>query len=355
MGKRFKSKLQQLDRLKEILLAHPEGLRKAEIARRLGVHRSTVADYIDDLGYMLPVYEPLPDHYAINREMYQVEVLLTLHESVALHLASRLLATRTDKHYPHAAKALRALGTALEKIAPKVSIHLRLSADVLDDPTRRRDLVFMHVLETLTVAWAAGQMVELTHRMESGEVNEYVFAPYYIEPYAVGRTMHVIGLRNPPGKIRTFKIELIQTVELLNGQEHTYTIPADFDPRDELRDAWGIWYTKDDPVEVLLRFSPSVSRRVQETMWHHTESTEEQSDGSIEWRATVSSPRRPSSTILIFSSPEYRLRLFRLMLRTVLAAVVFLVLLAIVFFLQNHCSRWRKPLLFLTTDLSHSF
>ena len=78
MGERFKSKLQQLHRLKELLLAHPDGLRKAEIARRLGVHRATVADYIDDLGEIVPVYEPHPDHYAINRDTYQVELLVTL-------------------------------------------------------------------------------------------------------------------------------------------------------------------------------------------------------------------------------------------------------------------------------------
>jgi hypothetical protein len=39
--------------------------------------------------------------------------------------------------------------------------------------------------------------------------------------------------------------------------------------------------------------------------------------------ATVSSPPRPSRTICIFSSPDYRLRPFRLILPTVLAAVVF--------------------------------
>jgi hypothetical protein len=46
--------------------------------------------------------------------------------------------------------------------------------------------------------------------------------------------------------------------------------------------------------------------------------------------ATVSAPRSPSSTILTFSYPEYRLRLRRRILRTMLEAVGFLVFLAIV-------------------------
>lgn len=281
--------MQQLDKLKEILLANPQGLRKAELARRLEVHRSTVADYIDDLGYLVPVYEPSPDHFAINREMYQVEVLLTLDEGIALHLASRLLATRTDKHYPHAAKALRALGAALEEIAPLVSDHLRLSAGVLDDEYRRRDPIFMQVLETLTRAWVLAQKVELTHEMENGRVFTYKFAPYFIEPYAVGRTMHVIGYREPPGKLRTFKIERIRTIELLDER---YQIPDDFDPRRELRNAWGIWYTETEPVEVVLRFHRRVAKRVQETMWHHAEETSlDDEDGSLIWRTAVDEPQ----------------------------------------------------------------
>ncbi|MFW5941888.1 MAG: helix-turn-helix transcriptional regulator [Chloroflexota bacterium] len=284
MGQRFKSKLKQLDRLKEILLAHPQGLRKAELARRLGVHRSTVSGYLDDLGELVPVYEPRPDYFAIDREMYRVEVLLTLDEAVALHLASRLLATRTDKHYPHAAKALRALGTALEQIAPLVSDHLRRSAGVLDGPHRRQDPVFIQVLEQLTRAWAERRTVRLTHEMDSGDIFTYTFAPYFIEPYAIGRTLHVIGWRQPPGALRTFKVERIRTVELLAD---TYDIPDDFDPRQQLRDAWGIWYADDDPQEVVLHFSPQVATRVRETMWHHAEQTTDLPDGRLEWRAPV--------------------------------------------------------------------
>ncbi len=203
MGERLDKKLDRLDQLEHLLLEHPEGLTKSEIAQRLGVHRSTAAEYIDDLGKRTMLYEPTPGRYAINRDTYKVEVKLTMHESLALHLAARLLTTRTDKHNPHAASALRKLGGALEHLAPLISQHLKRSADVLDDASRRRDPVFIHVLETLTRAWALRKKVHLTHQMEDGQVFEYDFEPYFIEPYAVGRTVHVIGRRQPPGAIRT--------------------------------------------------------------------------------------------------------------------------------------------------------
>jgi CRISPR-associated endonuclease/helicase Cas3 len=86
------------------------------------------------------------------------------------------------------------------------------------------------------------------------------------------------------GKLRTFKIERLRTIKLLDA---TYTIPPDFDPRNKLKDAWGIWYTEKEPIEVVLRFSRQVAHRIRETQWHHTEKIEEQEDGSLIWRAQI--------------------------------------------------------------------
>ncbi len=287
MTERSQSKAERLLQLEQILLAFPEGLRKAEIARRLGVHRSTAGRYIEDLSRRLPIWQD-GNLVGINRDDYLTHVRLTIHESMALHLAARLMATRTDKRNPHAASALRKLGHALEKFAPLVSRHLLASAEVMDDAARRHDPVYLEVLETLTRAWSQGRMVHLWHRHESGQVYEYDFAPYFIEPYAVGQTAHVIGWREPPGAIRTFKVERIQRIELI---ARSYIIPEHFNPRGLLADAWGIWYTESEPVEVVLRFHPRVAHRVRETQWHRSEQVEEQADGSLLWRARVAEPR----------------------------------------------------------------
>jgi len=286
MGERLDKKFERIEQLKQLMLDHPAGLTKSQIAQRLGVHRSTAGEYVDELSgppYSM-VYEVSPDLFAIDRDHYKVDVQLTLHESLVLHLAARLFATRTDKHNPHAAGALRKLGAALEKLAPLVSRHLKLSADVLDDPNRRRDPVFMQVLEILTKGWSLGRKVRLTHQMEDGQVFEYDFSPYFIEPYAVGRTVHVIGLREPPGKIMTFKVERLRTITLLDVP---YTIPADFDPREKLKDAWGIWYTERESEMIKLRFSRQVARRVRETRWHHNEKVNEEDNGALIWQAEV--------------------------------------------------------------------
>jgi len=285
--KRSQYKAGRLLQIEAILLAHPEGMSQAEIARRLGVHRSTINRDEPDLPKH--IYRDENGLWKIDREGYLVNVRFSLYEAIAIHLAARLMATRMDRQNPHAAAALRKLGAALERLAPRVSTHLMKSADIMDAPDQRQDPVYMQSLEKIALAWAESRKVRIWHYSErTGLVSEYLFCPYFIEPNAVGQTTYVIGLSDPPGELRTFKIERIQRVEITRL---SYVLPEDFDPRELLSDAWGIWYTGKEPVEVKLRFSARVARRVRETRWHRSEQLEETDDGKLIWRARVSEPQ----------------------------------------------------------------
>ena len=281
--KRTSKKAERLLRIEQLLLAHPNGISRAEMGRKLDVHRSTIKRDVDDLGKRLPIWEH-DNLIGINRDDYLTSVRLNIHESMALHLSARLMATRMDKHNPHAASALRKFAEALRLFSPQISGHLLASADVMDGDDQHRDPVYSNVLETLTQAWSQGKMVHVWHRYKKRTV-EYDFAPYFIEPYAVGQTTHVIGLREPPGEIRTFKVERIQRIEML--KDRSYEIPEDFDARALLKDAWGIWFTDKEPEEVVLRFHARVARRVQETRWHPSQTVEMEPNGYLLWRAKV--------------------------------------------------------------------
>lgn len=280
----------RLLQIETLLLAHPQGLTAAEIARRLDVNRSTVSRYVSDISPHVYIDDLDGNKWKIDRSAYPVNVRFTLHEALSIHLATRLLATRMDRQNPHAAAALRKLGVSLEKLAPRISHHMLQSANVMDATAQRHDPRYVQVVEKLTVAWAEQYKVDIWHRHEgSGKIVEYVFAPYFIEPYAVGRTTHVIGWRARPGALRTFKIERIERIE--PRRHDRYTTPNDFDPADFLADAWGIWYTEAEPQTVVLKFSRKVAGRVQETKWHRSEKTELQPDGSLLWMAQVAEPQ----------------------------------------------------------------
>ena len=287
MAQQTKRKVARLNQIEAMLLSYPEGLTPSEIARRLGVHRSTVGRYLGDLPPN--VYIEDDGRWKIDRQAYLVNVRLSLHEAMALHLGARLMTTCMDKHSTHAAGALRKLGIALERLAPRISDHLKASADLMDDENRRQDPVYMTVLETLTEAWSVSRKVRIKHQSSPGKpVQEYIYAPYFIEPYAIGHTGYVFGWREPPGEMRTLKLERIRAIEPLDEE---YEIPSQFNVDQLLADAWGIWYSEDEPVAVVLKFHPRVAARIRETQWHRSEELEDLPDGYLLWRARVAEPQ----------------------------------------------------------------
>jgi len=243
----------------------------------------------------------------VDRAADLMHVSFSLHEIAALHMATRLLATHMDKCNPHAASALRKLGIALARLDRNISTHLLRSADAMDESSAYRDPVYLRVLETLTESWSTGCLARIEHQKDDGRVSEYLFAPYFIEPYAPGHSAYVIGQRpdltpdltgclstaegrnlSRLGVMRTLKIERIRSARLTS---QCYSIPEDFDVRALLADAWGIWYSDGAPVEVVLRFHPRVARRVAESRWHRSQAIEEQADGGVIWRALIAQPQ----------------------------------------------------------------
>ncbi len=285
---RAENKADRLMKMETLLWDHPEGLSQAEIARRLNVDRSVIHRNLNDFQRMYPTIVHEDGRISLDRSAYLIKVAFNLHEAMAVHLAARLLATRMDKHNPHAASALRKLGIALERLAPRISRHVKKSADVMDQADQRQDPNFLRTLEVLTIAWAEERVTKVWHRKETGQVTEYLFSPYFIEPYAIGQAVHAIGYREPPGALRTLKVERIERIELTSQK---YVIPEDFDSGELFKFAWGIWFTEEEPVRVILKFSPRVAHRVGETRWHRTEQVERLSDGSLLWRALIAEPQ----------------------------------------------------------------
>jgi len=280
------TKSTRLTQIELLLLDHPEGLTQADIARALGVHRSTILRNLADMD--APIYEE-NGRLFMDRQSYLVNVHFTLHEALSVHLASRLLATALDRQNPHAATALRKLGLALDRLAPHIAHHLARSADSVVEGVQRQDTSYLRNLEALTVGWAEGRKVKLWYRPFGDEPeNIHILAVYFIEPGAVGRSTYVFGPTNPDGQMRTFKVERILRVELLNDH---YNVPTDFEPLELLSGAWGIWFTGGAPVEVVLHFSQRVAARVGETRWHRSEQTSVKPDGSLLWRAWIDAPQ----------------------------------------------------------------
>jgi predicted DNA-binding transcriptional regulator YafY len=117
--------------------------------------------------------------------------------------------------------------------------------------------------------------VEIVYQPYRGRSFVTVFAPYLLEPSAIGFATYAIGHSQVVNALRTYKLERIEQAKLLSREE--YSIPADFAGLDLLRNAWSIYYGE-ETTQVKLQFHPDVAKRVEETNWHPSQQLEWDAD-----------------------------------------------------------------------------
>ena len=99
----------------------------------------------------------------------------------------------------------------------------------------------------------------------------------------------------PEKKIRTLAIERFRSLKV--GRE-TFAYPEDFIPEKLLSDSWGI--TRDNPIDLKIRFSASQARYIRERQWTANQRILLESDGSVTLVMTTSGRRDILSWILSF-------------------------------------------------------
>jgi CRISPR-associated endonuclease/helicase Cas3 len=286
------AKSNRIGQVERLLLTSRVPLSQAEIARRCEVHRSTIGRLVQDMvDDGIPVRLTEDNLVYIERSAYLSRIHLKLHEATAVFLACRLLARYSDKPNQHTVVALEKLGAALQGAMPNIGLHIASTSADLARRFAKDVSEHQRVIERLTEAWAEGRKVRLWYRpLRARKAFQHTFAPYFLEPSAIGYGTYVIGLAEPPGKLRTRKLERIERVELT---DEPFVVPAGFDPNALLAGAWGIWFeAEDQPTTVQLRFaSGQASRRVQESHWHPSQRTELDEEGRLLWTAEIDEPQ----------------------------------------------------------------
>ena len=218
----------QLDLL---LHSHPEGLRRSEIARRLGVHRSTISRYVDELKQYIDIYE---DNNLIKIQPREGDenISLSVYESLAFNLSAEILATNSEFQNPHLASGLRKIAMNMRSYAPKISDNIIGLAESIDREVhskREQNGPFNTVLEVLIDSWVSGKIVRIQH-FSNGEEIETEFAPYFIgfrEEDDGRNPISVTGRLRHTAAITTIDIGAITTAIIL---DETYTIPDNLKP-----------------------------------------------------------------------------------------------------------------------------
>ena len=282
---RTETRYERLDEIERLIASRLEGWTTSELARECGVDPDTILrDLVlldaRGVGIVKKGRRYVLDH---GRALHTIKI--TNDEALALYLAARLLSRHSDEHNPHVVHALEKLSDALRTKSAIVAQHIARAA--LSVRGRQARPEYVEALEVLTQGWATGRKVRLRYRSYSkDETTERTIAPYFIEPSGIGYACHVIGFDELRGELRTFKVERIYEAHLTTDR---FQVPEDFDPQHLLASAWGVIWRDAGAIEVVLRFSPSVVRRVKESVWHFSQRLEDLPDGSCLFTVWVGS------------------------------------------------------------------
>jgi proteasome accessory factor B len=280
-GKR--DRLARLTRVVSLLRAHPDGMSIKDIARRIDVSVRTVYRDLNAIEGEIEIGVWSDGGvWGLAADEFLPPLKLTQDEAMAVVLSARLMVRYADKYDPDLASAFEKLG---EVLPAGLREHVARTLDALSG--HPRDERFSRHVRLLTKAWAERRIVSLDYEparyAPDAAPRRARVRPYLIEPSLQTHALYLVGFDETRAAVRTFKVERIRELSLT---------PESFDPPEPdlvarmFDRAWDI-IADQEPVEVVLRFAPSVAARVQEARWHPSQRVAVESDGSLSWRATV--------------------------------------------------------------------
>jgi predicted DNA-binding transcriptional regulator YafY len=272
---------ERVAQLELLLHSHPEGLRRAEIARRLGVHRSTISRYVDELKQYIDIYEE-NNLIKIRNKDGDENIALSVYESLAFNLSAEILATNSEFQNPHLASGLRKIAMNMRSYAPKISENVINLAEQIDKQVqlKKESGKFNSILEVLIDSWVSGRIVRIVQAPEGLDPVETELAPYFIgfrEEDSGGRNpISVTGRLRHTTEIVTIDIGTITGAKIL---DETYTIPDNLKPF-KLKESERRYETL-DMIPLVMRLKEQSAMNAFHTVVHGTPRFEKEENGTI--------------------------------------------------------------------------
>lgn len=257
-----------------------------ELAARLEVNRTTVyrTRVFMEAALGIPFIDDGHGRHRIDRQKQLGNIRLTQMEALALYLGGRRLQQQTRVAHLPTAAALEKLAHVLRR--PMMEFLVRAAQEVLD---QERDPQGAAVLEQIVEGWINGRKVRVRYRRPHADAPRvHLFSPYQFEPSVWGDGVYLIGHSDHYDAVIPLKLNRIEHASVTT---EPFTVPADFDSHTLLQHAWGIWRGQGAPAAVRLRFSPRVTPRVKETVWHPSQTIRDLPDGGCEWLAEIAEVR----------------------------------------------------------------
>lgn len=275
-----KDRTARLYKLEHLLSQNPQGMSPNQLADRCGVSVRTV--YRDREALETHLHIPISqdgDRWLIDREMYLPPIRLTLPEATALFLAARLALSYSNRFDPN----FDATFTKLNTVVPP-PLRKQIERTLVWMQGLKKDPAYSNTVATLSQALRSGCRVKIRYSTLGEDApKERIIEPYAIQPSFHERANYVVAFCRLAGEIRTFKVERIKNIELLDAK---YEIPSEFDVNKYFGQSWGV-IAGFEPETVKLRFNPDIAQIAAETIWHPSQTVAPQPDGSAVVTLTV--------------------------------------------------------------------
>ncbi len=282
MTPRPRRKYSQAARLHDMirLIEARRGITLDELVQESGVNRRTVHR---DLAAMEDAGYPLVSQWQGSRKLFSFitgfkdlpPIRFTLPELMTLSLfRSQLEFLKGTPFHDDMSAIARKVNSVLP---PRYAAHMERVAQVtLPLLTGGRD--YGRVADSLTRlrdALLYQYRVSISYKPRGrAEAESYDLDPYTLIVYKGGLYLLAYA-RNRKG-VRTFAVERITSVTV--GKER-FQLPDDFNPEEELRQAFGI--VAEPVMTVRVKFSAEIAATVRERSWHESQEISEEPDGGI--------------------------------------------------------------------------
>ncbi len=265
------------------ILRHDRGIPEKDIADELNLGQRSVNTYLRELEIEGKVEREGHNWVAYPQKRTRLRQFeISPEEAMTLYLATRLLVKQHDKRNESAETALVKLA---EVLTGDVGVGNEIYQAALELAHRPGDVEYSRIFRAVMQSYIYRRKLRMTYEPLNGEPFETLFAPYLLEPSAIGYATYVIGHSEAVDALRTYKLERIQSAVLT---AESYNVPGDFPGLDYLRSAWSI-VSGEEVVAVKLRFAARVAKRVRETVWHPSQAIADDPEhpGGCIWTAQI--------------------------------------------------------------------
>ena len=284
---RFRSKNDELSMRRDRIyykILHNPGIRISELSPLLDIPERTLREDVLWLEESGKVYRDSQNSYELYANPVEdhkpLPLELSPEETLMLYLAVRLLVKLQDRQNYLTENMLHKLAESLAEDV-RVGHYIVHAAEQLTQ--RKKDMEHSRKIDELFAAHIYKRWLKITYHPLNEHPFETEFAPYAFEPSPIGMTIYVHGYSRLSRRMRTYKIERIESIQRLH---ESFEITPEFDGYSWLKNAASIM-GGEAVIEVVLRFSPRVVQRLRENSWFDFEEEITMDGDSLVMRFTV--------------------------------------------------------------------